>query len=268
MVAIGVDHVQFSVPDLSAAVALLTDRGWNVEFEQPRFAAGQRPYFREADKSMVYLKRGRDALELIDGSAVNGTGRWTAAFSGELPGSTALRGAEVGFFDASVGPSVYGQPLHVEALGGTCLRAEPATETAPEAGSGVLDLTEVLLRSSDPEGSCAFLELFGFRRDVGAEVSLRLVFPQSFLCMGLAVTIVAGPAVAGDDAVDDLGMSLVALISKDLEADRTALLAAGYETTDIFEYTINGRPIRNVITRGPGAELVELIAVGRAAHDQ
>lgn len=243
MAAIGVDHVQFSVPDLAAGTALLEARGWRLAFQEPGFAAGARPYFRGADKSMAYLKRGRAAIELIDGSGTAGPGHWLPLFQGRLPGEA--RASEERRGTMRVG---------VEALGGDCLCRGEGDE---------LELGEVVLRSSAPEASAALLESLGFRREDDGD-GLRLAFPPSILGMGLTVTVVPGPTTDSDVFVDDLGPCLVALLAKDLEEERDALRAAGHGTTDVFHYTINGRPISNVVVTGPGGELVELIQIGRS----
>jgi catechol 2,3-dioxygenase-like lactoylglutathione lyase family enzyme len=245
--AIGIDHVQFSVPDLTASTTFLEERGWRLKFREPDFATTARPYFRAVGKSMAYLKRERAAIELIDGSERAGPASWTPLFSARLPG-------EVG---AAVDVPRDAVEVRVPELGGRCLCVDVAER--------VVELGEVVLASCDPQGSASFLEWLGFRRDASAD-RLRLVFPPSIIGMGLAVTIVAGAPIERDHDVyvDDLGLSLVALLAKDLDADVAELRALGRRTTDVFDYRINGRAVSNVIVRGPGGELVELIRIGRA----
>ena len=126
-----------------------------------------------------------------------------------------------------------------------------------------VDLGEVVLSSSQPEASAALLASLGFRRDQDGTES-RLSFPPSIIGMGLAVNIVGGIEVSDDVYVDDLGLSLIALITKDLEEEAEALREDGHRVTDVFDYTINGRAISNVIVHGPGGEFIELIQFGRA----
>ena len=245
MPAIGIDHVQFSVPDLAVGTEFLQGIGWGLEFREPEFATTPRPYFRETGKSMAYLKQGRAAIELIDGSASAGSASWTPRFSARLAGRA----------DEFAGNPTGDLVVRVPELGTTCLCSDES--------NGSVELNEVILSSAKPEASAGFLESLGFRREEAGDV-LRLAFPASIIGMGLNVTIVQGSAQSGEDFVDDLGLSLIALISKDLAGDVQALRAEAYETTETFDYTINGRAISNAIVRGPGGELIELIQIGRA----
>ncbi|MFT5284587.1 MAG: catechol 2,3-dioxygenase-like lactoylglutathione lyase family enzyme [Planctomycetota bacterium] len=244
MPAIGIDHVQFSVPDLTASTEFLQRLGWELEFCEPNFARTERPYFREIGKSMAYLKQGRAAIELIDASDRAGSASWLPVFSGHVPGQQCEE-VETPFEKLEV---------EVQELGTRCLCVDAEAEQ--------VQLEQVVLRSADPESSAAFLESLGFRREAIGDV-LQLRFPASIIGMGLTVSIIPGDVASGD-FVDDLGLCLIALISKDLEADLAELRAGGFETTDIFNYQINGRSISNLISRGPSGEMIELIQIGRA----
>lgn len=251
MPAIGVDHIQFSVPEIAAAVPVLQARGWTLMFEEPEFVTDTRPYFRETGKSIAFLKLEQAAIELINGSSRQGPDVWTPVFSSRWP-------------DCNPAPVEAAGPRHrwsdaervqVDTLGGPCRnlgRDEASTE-----------LVGLILHSSAPSASASFLESLGFQPD--PECNDQLTFPGNFFGMPLMVTIAARSGdPPHDNLVDDLGMSLVALISKDLAADAASLREAGHHVTAPFEYSINGRPIANVIVTGPGGELVELIQIGRA----
>jgi hypothetical protein len=244
--AIAVDHVQFSVPELAAGVRFLETRGWTLQFTEPSFVTTERSYFRSREKSMAYLRREGVAIELIDGSDHQGLFGWTPVFSTRLPGAP-CKGPAAG--------STTAEAVHVEELGTRCLCLDDSAEPALEG---------VILETSDVPGSAKFLESLGFQREPAAD-PVQLVFPSSFIGMPLRVTLAARAATpARESYVDDLGMSLVALISKSLEQDLESLRVAGHNTTEISDYTINGRRITNAISRGPGGELVELIELGRA----
>ncbi len=252
MAAIAVDHIQFSVPDLAGAVAALQARGWALDFEAPDFVTEARPYFRERGKSIAFLKRKQAAIEIINGSRHPGPEQWTPVFSN--PWSEGTPVADTRLHQAEVAEA---EESYVDELGGVCrFERQAVSDTGPDT-----DLLGLLLKSPKPEASARFLELLGFQRD--ADHSDRLVFPGNFFGMPLHVSItpVDGDP-PGDNLVDDLGMSLIALISKDLATDVASLRAAGHSVSETFEYVINGRLIANVVARGPGGELVELISLG------
>lgn len=245
MATIGIDHVQFSVPELSASTAFMEGLGWSLDFSEANFAPTARPYFRETGKSMAFLKRGRAAIELINASPRKGPGSWMPIFSSRLPGET-----------SSAGPAPGGEvDVRAEPLGGTCRCIDVLEDDA--------ELCGVILSSAEPEASATFLESLGFRRDAEGE-GINLSYPPSIVGMGLAVHIVAGPPLVERAYVDDLGLSLIAMLVTDLEAVVGVMNAAGHGTTDIFDYQINARSISNAVVHGPGGELIELLQIGRA----
>jgi len=245
VVTIGIDHIQFSVPELPASTAFLEGLGWSLDFQQANFAPTARPYFREVGKSMAYLKRGRSAIELINASSHPGPVSWMPIFSSRLPGEVCSKG------------SASGEEVEVRAeeLGTACRCLDVMEEDA--------ELCGVRLSSAKPEASAAFLESLGFKRNADI-VGISLTYPPSIVGMGLTVTVVAGPELIEKAYVDDLGLSLIAMLATDLDAGVKVMNAAGYCSTEIYDYQINGRPISNFVVQGPGGELVELIQIGRA----
>ncbi len=247
MTTIAVDHFQFAVPELIAGVRFLEARGWVLQFTETNFVTSTCSYFRSSDKSMAYLKRDRTAIELVDGSEHEGSSCWTPVFSSRLPGAPRV---------SQTAAQTEAEAVHVDELGGTCLCRDDE--------SAASDLEGVVLESADVPASTEFLRLLGFQEQ-GSDDSAHLTFPGSLVGMPLRVTLVSGEATAARERyVDDLGPSLVALISRGLKEDVESLRAAGYHTTEISDYTINGRRISNSIVHGPVGELVELIEIGRA----
>jgi len=242
LTAFGVDHVQISVPALGTAIETLSSCGYTVDFEEPDFSTTQRPYFRERRKSMAYLRSGSDAVELIDGSGVPGPELWLPVFHRAIHGTAT---------EAPAGIACTARL--VPELGGTCLAS----------GGGTGGLERVVLRVADPEPTVGFLEGLGFLLRGRDGCRIELEFPRTIVTMALRVTVISGGSRPPEHFVDDLGCTLVALISRNLEADVAALQEDGCTTTQIFSFTINGKPIRHAIIRGPGGALVELIEVGR-----
>jgi hypothetical protein len=79
---IGVDHVQFALPDVIAGAALLSRYGYELDFVETDFNTKRRSYFRGETKSMAYLHRGTSRVEVITSAAPVGSARYTPTADG------------------------------------------------------------------------------------------------------------------------------------------------------------------------------------------
>ena len=244
MEIIGVDHVQFAVRDVDAGARLLWRHGYALHFEEPDFNAQARSYFRGLKKSMAYLKRGGSRVELITGAEQEGEVRYIPVFGGRE--STGRRPAfDIGDFRA----------FWHEDLSSVCASR---TGEAPA-------LDSVILRASRPEHSLAFWRGLGFAPISEDGDWYKLAFPRNLISMPLTILLARHACADGQGAqVDDLGCSSIALITRDLRADRSALDGARHTVSEVTALRINGKPLSLCFATGPSGELVELVEFGRA----
>lgn len=244
MQIIGVDHVQFAVPDVSVGVRYLAQCGYRLDFQEAAFNGARRSYFRGLAKAMAYMRHSGSRIEVITSSGHPGQARYVPVLDG--PGSS----------DGGCGLDVGGrQACWQEALSSYCL----------PGGTGMPALTEVVVRAAQPEQSARFWQLLGFRQLAGGLPRASLGFAANMVSMPLTIHLQRVPFEDGQDAkADDPGCSSVALISRDLCADRAALAQAGHGVSEATPFQINGRAVTICFISGPSGELVELVEFGRS----
>jgi hypothetical protein len=243
MQTMAVDHVQFAVRDLTVGVEYLTRHGYRVDFHEPDFNRQARAYYAGMRKGMAYLKRGRSRVELITGSHRQGQARYIPIFEG-LDSPHPVPDPEI---------RRYRLFWHAE-LSAIC---------ASKAGEAA-HLGAVIVRARRPDASAIFWQMLGFTLLSTQDVGYTLAFPGTLLSMPLTVMLVpSASSPCPGSKVDDLGCSLVALITRNLPADRAVLTAHHYVCSEVGRFTINGRALNICMTSGPSGEMVELIEVGK-----
>ena len=241
MQIIGVDHVQFAVRDVAAGARCLAQYGYEPSFHESRFNAEPRSFFRGIEKSMAYLTRGISRIEVITGAEHRGGVHYVPVFAWH----DSTRACD---------PTELSTVWHDE-LSSICAR-----------GAGehpVLDA--VIVRTSELERSSAFWQSLGFQEVAVDDRCHARAFPRNMVSMPLALFLTR----AGDDALheakaDDLGCSSIALITRDLSADRAALAEERYSVSEATRFFINRRPVTVCFASGPSGELVELVEFERA----
>jgi catechol 2,3-dioxygenase-like lactoylglutathione lyase family enzyme len=223
-----VDHVQFSVADPDRAAAELTAVGYEVQFRQEQFDRDVPGFFRESNKTMVFLRGGSTFLELISASASPGPGTYEPVFDDRAPSQ------------------------HVACLSARC-RGAPRSP-----------LQSVNVRVCDLERSRSFWTALGFRPS-GAAGDATLTFLAGPMGMPLTIRLDAVPDAPVPAAeVDDLGCSLVALIEINIGRLLGALASLAH-VRKRGRFTIAGKNLESVMIAGPSGELVELLCLQRRA---
>jgi len=243
MEVIAVDHVQFAVRSVAVGTRYLLQHGYELVFQEVDFNLEARSYFRSVQKSMSYLKRGTSRVELITGADQEGYARYIPVFGGfESPDY--LPELEMGHFQAF---------WHDE-LSSVC---------ASGMGEAPI-LKEVVARASRPDHSLFFWRLLGFELTAKDDQWYTLMFPSNMLSMPLTVFLARMPFGHGEEArVDDLGCSSIALVTRNLCADRATLQQKHYTVSEVTHFRINRKPLTICIVSGPSGELVELLEPGR-----
>lgn len=241
---IGVDHVQFAVRDVGASARYLAGHGYELSFREADFNAEARSYFRGVKKEMAYLKRGASRVEVITGSDHEGERRY-------LP-----------VFDALASPA------HLPALDMATFRAfwhdELASAGISRGGEAPI-LDGVILRVSRPEHSCHFFQRLGFALIARDDDWYTLAFPRNLLSMPLTISLARQRFDhAAEARVDDLGCSSIALLTRNLGADRALLEKERFAVSEVTRFCINRKDLTICFAAGPSGELVELIEMGRA----
>jgi hypothetical protein len=240
---IGVDHVQFGVPDPSAGARSLGWLGYRLDFEASGFNTVARPYFRGVHKSMAYLRLGGSRIEMITDGGHAAARHYTPV----LDGAACWNGLPA--LDTSRLSSFWHQ-----GLGCVC---------AAGAGDGA-GLDGVIVRAPEHRNSVSFWQLLGFALTAQDATGARLAFPRNPVSMPLTVCLTpAEPGPATEAKADDAGCASVALISLDLDRDRAALGSAGHKVTETTLFRINGRGVTICFASGPSGELVELLQFER-----
>lgn len=244
MQIIGVDHVQFAVPDVGASVRYLTQCGYRLDFQEAAFNVARRSYFRGLTKTMAYMRHSGSRIEVITSDGHPGQARYVPVLDGLL--------ASGGGCGLAVGGR---QAFWHEALCSYCLPGDAEVPT----------LTDIVVRVAKPEQSTTFWQLLGFRQMAGGLPHTGLGFAPNMFSMPLTVHLLRVPFGDDQDAkADDPGCSSVALISRDLCADRAALAHAGHRVSEATAFHINGRAVTICFISGPSGELVELVEFGRS----
>jgi hypothetical protein len=249
MEIIGVDHVQFAVRDVAAGASYLSRYGYELTFQEQDFNAQARPYYRGIRKDMAYLKRGASRVEMITGAEHHGHARYIPVFEAleppHRPSALDLGGSDLREFDA----------FWHEDLSSVC---------ASRNGEAPI-LDGVIVRTGHPDRSSAFWQFLGFELIGQDDRWYTLAYPRNMLSMPLTVLLARLPYDAGRDSrVDDLGCSSIALMTRNLRADRAALIAEDYAVSEATPFRINGKPLTVCFAAGPGGELVELLEMGRS----
>jgi catechol 2,3-dioxygenase-like lactoylglutathione lyase family enzyme len=241
---IGVDHVQFAVRDVGASARYLAGHGYALSFREADFNAQARSYFRGVTKEMAYLKRGASRVEMITGTDHTGEARY-------LP-----------VFDALVSPA------HLPDLDMAAFRAfwhdDLASACASRGGDAPV-LDGVILRVGRPEHSRHFFQRLGFALIARDDDWYTLEFPRNVLSMPLTLSLARKPYPhAAKALVDDLGCSSIALITRNLGADRALLEEERFAVSEVTPFCINRKNLTVCFAAGPSGELIELIEMGRA----
>lgn len=247
MEIIGVDHVQFAVRDVVASARYLARHGYELQFEEPDFNLEARSYYRGLRKDLAYLRRGASRVEVITAAGHGGDARHTYIY--------------IPVFDG------FESPNHVRALDMGEFRAfwhdELSTACASRRGEAPV-LDGVIVRSSRPDQSSAFWQLLGFELIALDDRWYTLAFPRNMLSMPLTLLLARVPSGHEPKAqVDDLGCSSIALITRNLAADRAVLDKERYALSEVTALCINRRPLSICFASGPGGELVELVELRR-----
>ena len=241
---IGVDHVQFAVRDVAASAAYLSRHGYELTFQERDFNAQARSYYRDLRKDMAYLRRDASRVEVITGAAHEGYPRYIPVFDGLAPPNLSPA-RQLGEFDTG---------WH-EDLSSIC---------ASRNGKAPI-LDGVIVSTSHPDRSSAFWQLLGFALIAQDDRWYTLAYPRNMFSMPLTVLLGRMPCEPGEDSrVDDLGCSSIAVITRNLGADRAALIAEHCAVSEASQFRINGRLLTICFVTGPGGELVELMATGRS----
>jgi hypothetical protein len=240
---IGVDHLQFAVSDVNAGTRYLAGRGFELLFDQTGFDLVARSYYRATPGRMTYLRRGASRVELIEGSACQRRTIYIPIFdqfSSDRPRSELdLDELRMSWNDVM-----------------SCVCAS-ANGTSPE-------LNAVMVRADQPDHSASFWQSLGFQPTSCGEHWQVLAFADNLISMPLRILIVRVSERSSDmDKVDDLGCSSIALLTRNLAADREHLIHM-HPPSEIARLRINDRPLSICFVRGPSGELVELIEPGRS----
>lgn len=240
---IGVDHIQLAVPDLAAGVRCLSQLGYEAAFREAGFDHQARSYYRRPDKDMAYCRRGASRVEMITGSGQDGPATYLPVFVG-ADTACPVPALDLGPFRA----------FRQDALATTC--------AARAGAAGPLD--SVVQRARRPEPSAAFWQSLGFDLAFHDADWYRLDYPRNIVSMPLSIFLARTPIDGGGDAkADDFGCSSIALLTRNLNADRAALTEAGRPLSEAVALRINGRPVTLCFVTGPSGELVELLEFGR-----
>jgi catechol 2,3-dioxygenase-like lactoylglutathione lyase family enzyme len=241
---IGVDHVQFAVRDVAAGARYLAQHGYALTFEEAGFNTEPRSYFRGIEKDMAYLRHGASRVEVITGADHEGEARYIPVFDG------------------------LASPAHMPDLDMAAFRAfwhEDLASAAASRGGAAPILDGVILRVSRPEHSCHFFQRLGFKLIARDDDWYTLAFPRNVLSMPLTISLARKPYPhAAKARVDDLGCSSIALITRNLGADRALLEQERFAVSEITPFCINGKALSICFAAGPSGELVELVEMGRA----
>jgi hypothetical protein len=243
MEIIGVDHVQFAVRHVAASVRFLSRHGYELQFQEPHFNSKARSYYRGVAKDMAFLKRGPSRIELITGSEQREDGRYIPVF--DCLESSDRRAA-----------------LDMEGFRAFWHRDLSAVCASRGGEAAVLD--GVVVRTGRLERSSAFWQLLGFELISQDCRRHTLAFPRNMMSMPLTIFLRAIQSSDGQEArADDLGCSSIALITRNLGADRAALMQERYALSEVTPFSINLRPLTICFASGPSGELVELVEFGR-----
>jgi hypothetical protein len=243
MQTMAVDHVQFAVRDLTVGVQSLTRHGYRVDFHEPDFNRQARPFYTGVRKGMAYLRQGTSRIELITGSHRQGQARY-------IPILNSLDSRH---------------PAPDLEIRGYRLFWHPELSAIFACKEGqVAHLDTVIVRASNPNTSAIFWQMLGFTLVSTGDGCYTLAFPATMLSMPLTVMIVrteCGPDP--DTKADDLGCSLVALITRNLPADMAMLKEHRCVLSEVGQFTINGRSLNICMIYGPSGEVVELMEIGK-----
>jgi hypothetical protein len=241
---IGVDHVQFAVRNVDASARYLARHGYALSFREADFNAASRSYFRGVKKDMAYLRNGASRVEVITGAEAAGEPRYMPVFD-ELASPARLPDLDMAAFRA----------FWHDDLDSACASRGG---TAP-----VLD--GVVLRVGRPEHSCHFFQRLGFTLTARDDEWYTLAFPRNVLSMPLTISLARKPVDhTTKPRVDDLGCSSIALITRNLGADRALLEQERYAVSETTPFCINGKQLTICFATGPSGELVELVEMVRA----
>lgn len=248
---LGVDHIQFSVRDLHAATEFLSRAGYTSQFLASDFAQGQTPlpHFSQVRKRLVFLTGPGCAVELIDGGPHYAPLTYLAALpSSEEPMRWTTQ-------ELRAEPTASSAALHMRWVPELCAFAS-ATPHEPI-------MTDIEVLTGDPASTTRFWAALGAKTGLNDHT---LHFTGTAITRPLSITVrhIAGLGPR-DVRVDDLGFTLVAITSTDLDADHRDLRAAGFPASEIFEVVVNERRLKICFTTGPNGELVELLQPSRAS---
>jgi catechol 2,3-dioxygenase-like lactoylglutathione lyase family enzyme len=236
---IGVDHVQFAVRDVGASARYLARHGYELSFREADFNTQARSYFRGVKKDMAYLRRGASRVEVITGTDHAGDSRYLPVFDG------------------------LASPSHLPALDMAAFQAfwheDLASACASRGGESPI-LDGVILRVSRPEHSCHFFQRLGFGLIARDDDWYTLAFPRNVLSMPLTISLARKRYDHEAEArVDDLGCSSIALITRNLSADRALLERERFAVSEVTPFFINQKNLTICFAAGPSGELVELV---------
>ena len=263
---VGIDHVQFAVPDVQLAAAALGGVGYQEAFTQVGFesGAGQCPCFRERDKTMYFARAsdGSVPVELISSAKPSRMDRHNSLvpiFRREIDPTAqdSLVTIPAGAFPPN--PWDQCQSRYSKVLEGEYLLA---------AGLAGPVLSTMLVVTGQLASSLAlWSEAIGFRIEAagGTQDGHHLSWPETLVSRPLDLYLVSGRTNVPERLfVDDPGSVMLTLLSNNIQNDGSRLADfCPYQLGEIMEFNVNRKRVLASMHVGPGGELVELIQVTR-----
>ena len=246
---IGVDHVQFSVTDLVQSENFLIENGFKKKFNQDNFQVKEYQVYRSIPKSMVFFVKNNSCnIEIINGSSMYTGTRFLPIFKNSLE------------CDDRLLDSLEKEIQEIRGL--NCIGVIAYKE--------VTNLAGIHCDSWKYESSVRFWQSFGFKKQREFQSTTCLTSPQSLFESRPIISVrkVDKPTWCSD-YVDDLGCSLIAVISNNINVDAERLKEGGFKVTEILKFEICGRLVSSCFVYGPCSEIVEIISFKKKAiHGQ